>query len=86
MIGAIIIGPKWCGKTTTSERHAKGVLKLQDKYQNINECEFELTMDELIFAACRGGWPDSLNQKTREGKLFVVYSIWKTSAIQMHQQ
>lgn len=177
MIGAIlIIGPKWCGKTTTAERHAKSVLKLQDKDQyqtnmmwadiepsrllrgekprlidewqiapvlwdsvrtsvdetdgyglyiltgstvvnedgkrhtgtgrihrllmrtmslyesgesngqisimdlfdnpdmNINECESELTMDELIFAACRGGWPDSLNQKTREGKLFVAYS------------
>ena len=177
MIGAIlIIGPKWCGKTTTAERHAKSVLKLQNKdtYQtnmmwadiepsrllrgekprlidewqvapvlwdsvrtsvdetdgyglyiltgstvvdedsinhsgtgrihrllmrpmslyesgesngqisimelfdnpdmNINECESELTMDDLIFAACRGGWPDSLNQKTEEGKLFVAYS------------
>ena len=32
MIGAIlIIGPKWCGKTTTAEQHAKSVLKLQDK-------------------------------------------------------
>ena len=32
MIGAVlIIGPKWCGKTTTAERHAKSVLKLQDK-------------------------------------------------------
>ena len=177
MIGAIlIIGPKWCGKTTTAERHAKSVLKLQNKdtYQtnmmwadiepsrllrgekprlidewqvapvlwdsvrtsvddtegyglyiltgstvvneeeimhsgtgrihrllmrpmslyesgesngqisimelfdnpdlDINECESELTMDELIFASCRGGWPDSLHQKTREGKLFVAYS------------
>ncbi|MBP3225584.1 MAG: ATP-binding protein [Methanobrevibacter sp.] len=177
MIGAIlIIGPKWCGKTTTAERHAKSVLKLQDKDQyqtnmmwadiepsrllrgdkprlidewqiapvlwdsvrtsvdetdgyglyiltgstvvnedgkrhtgtgrihrlimrtmslyesgesngqisimdlfdnpemNINEYESELTMDELIFAACRGGWPESLNQKTREGKLFVAYA------------
>lgn len=177
MIGAVlIIGPKWCGKTTTAEKHAKSVLKLQDKdnyksnmmwadiepsrllkgekprlidewqvapvlwdsvrtsvddtdgyglyiltgstvvneeeimhsgtgrihrllmrpmslYEsgesngqisimelfdnpdlNINEYESELTMDELIFAACRGGWPDSLHQKTREGKLFVAYS------------
>lgn len=177
MIGAVlIIGPKWCGKTTTAERHAKSVLKLQDKdnyksnmmwadiepsrllkgekprlidewqvapvlwdsvrtsvddtegyglyiltgstvvneeeimhsgtgrihrllmrpmslYESgesngqisimelfdnpdldINECESELTMDELIFASCRGGWPDSLHQKTREGKLYVAYS------------
>ena len=27
MIGAILIeGPKWCGKTTTAEQHAKVVL------------------------------------------------------------
>lgn len=32
MIGAIlIVGPKWYGKTTTAEQHAKSVLKLQDK-------------------------------------------------------
>lgn len=30
-MGAILIeGPKWCGKTTTAERQAKSVLKLQD--------------------------------------------------------
>ena len=29
--GAVLIeGPKWCGKTTTAERHAASVLKLQD--------------------------------------------------------
>ena len=26
----LIAGPKWCGKTTTAEQHAKSVLKLQD--------------------------------------------------------
>ncbi|MBE6488742.1 MAG: hypothetical protein E7Z86_08510 [Methanosphaera stadtmanae] len=31
MIGAIlIVGPKWCGKTTTAEKHANSVIKLQD--------------------------------------------------------
>ena len=30
-IGAtLIIGHKWCGKTTTAERYAKSILKLQD--------------------------------------------------------
>lgn len=29
--GAVqITGPKWCGKTTTAERHAKSVIKMQD--------------------------------------------------------
>lgn len=31
LVGAVLIaGPKWCGKTTTAERHAKSVLKMQD--------------------------------------------------------
>lgn len=30
-VGAVLIaGPKWCGKTTTAEQHAKSVLKMQD--------------------------------------------------------
>ena len=30
-VGAVLVaGPKWCGKTTTAERQAKSVLKLQD--------------------------------------------------------
>ena len=41
---------------------------------NINDCESDLTMDGLIFAACRGGWLNLLNQKTSKGKLFVAYS------------
>ena len=175
MIGAVlIVGPKWCGKTTTGEQYAKSILKLQDPdnresylmwadikpskllegekpllidewqiapvlwdavrnsvdemseyglyiltgsvvvddskimhsgtgrihrllmkpmslYESgesngkislmelfdhpemdINGIESDLTMDGLIFAACRGGWPDSLNQKNREGKLMVA--------------
>ena len=32
MIGAIlIVGPKWCGKTTTAEQHAKSVLNYKTK-------------------------------------------------------
>ena len=164
IIGAVlIVGPKWCGKTTTAEQYAKSVLKLQDidkqeEYQmwldikpskllegekprlidewqmapilwdgvrnsvdklqkeglyiltgstvidkskimhsgtgrihrllmrpmslyesgesngkismeelfnnpdiNIDGIESDLTIDDLIFVACRGGWPDSLN-------------------------
>jgi predicted AAA+ superfamily ATPase len=175
MIGAIVIvGPKWCGKTTTAERHAKSVLKLQDpdrkksylelasvkpstllrgekprlidEWQmapilwdavrnsvdelsqdglyiltgstSINEDEImhsgtgrihkltmkpmslyeskesngkiaiidlfnspnldidgiksDLSIEDLIFASCRGGWPESLNKKSKEAQLFVV--------------
>ena len=30
MAAVLIVGPKWSGKTTTAEQHAKSVLKLQD--------------------------------------------------------
>ena len=176
MVGAILIqGPKWCGKTTTAEQHAKSVLKLQDpdklkshlelasikpsallkgetprlidewqiapvlwdavrtSVDNLNEeglyiltgstsvdetkimhsgtgrisrltmlpmslyeskesngkisildlfnsadmdidgINSELSIEDLIFACCRGGWPDSLNKKTNEAQLFVAY-------------
>lgn len=26
----LIVGPKWCGKTTTAEQQAKSVLRMQD--------------------------------------------------------
>lgn len=186
MIGAIlIVGPKWCGKTTTAEQHAKSVLKLQDKdnyktnmmwadiepyrllkgeksrlidewqvapvlwdsvrtsvdesegyglyiltgstvvdedsimhsgtgrihrmlmmpmslYEsgesngqisimdlfdnpdiNINNCESSLTINDLIFAAYLGGWPDSLNQKPESANFSLHIIIWKTFVTQM---
>lgn len=176
-IGAVlIVGPKWCGKTTTGEQHAKSVLKLQDidrqeEYQmwldirpskllegekprlidewqmapilwdgvrnsvdelqgeglyiltgstvvdeskimhsgtgrihrllmrpmslyesgesngkisieelfdnpdmDISGIESDLTIDDLIFAACRGGWPDSINKRNDEDKLLIAYN------------
>lgn len=177
MIGAVIIvGPKWCGKTTTTEQHAKSVLKLQDPDKSksylklaeikpslllegekprlidewqmapvlwdavrnsvddlnkeglyiltgstsVNEKEImhsgtgriarllmrpmslfeskesngkisivdlfnspdmdidgvksDLSIEDLVFATCRGGWPASLNKKTKKAQLFVVSS------------
>lgn len=177
MIGAVlIVGPKWCGKTTTAERHAKSVIKLQDPKRketykiwaefdpnrllegnkpklidewqmapilwdavrnsvdeiggeglyiltgstvvdeskimhsgtgrihrvlmrpmslyeslesngkislmelfdnpnlDINGITSDLTIDKLIFAACRGGWPESVVKKDKEAQLFVAKS------------
>lgn len=177
MIGAIlIVGPKWCGKTTTAEQHANSVLRLQDPDKNknylkiadikpskllegekprlidewqmapmlwdsvrnsvdqlhkqglyiltgstsvddskimhsgtgrihrllmlpmslyeseesngkicimdlfknpnmdINGIKSDLSIEDLIYASCRGGWPESLNLKSNKAQLFVVYS------------
>ena len=177
MIGAVlIVGPKWCGKTTTGEQHAKSILKLQDPdniesylmwadiqpsillegekprlidewqiapvlwdavrtsvdnisdyglyiltgstvvdeskimhtgtgrihrlkmrpmslYESrdsngkislmelfdnpeidINGIQSDLTINDLFFVACRGGWPNAITQKDDEGKLMVAYN------------
>lgn len=39
-------------------------------------CESSLTIDQLIFAACRGGWPSSLQKKSDKAKLLVARSYF----------
>lgn len=41
---------------------------------NINGMTSELTIPELIFAMCRGGWPESLNKKTEKQQLMIAKS------------
>ena len=40
-------------------------------------CESKLSIDELIFAACRGGWPSSLFKKSNKAKLMVAQSYFE---------
>ena len=42
----------------------------QDPGLDINGITSKLTLENLVFAACRGGWPSSLNKKTDKAKLF----------------
>ena len=46
---------------------SNGKISIEDLFNNpdmnIDGIESDLTMDDLIFAACRGGWPDSLKRK-----------------------
>lgn len=45
-----------------------------DKNYNIDGLKSSLTIENLIFAACRGGWPSSLTKKTESAKLLVAKS------------
>jgi uncharacterized protein len=45
-----------------------------DKNYNIDGLKSNLTIENLIFAACRGGWPSSLTKKTESAKLLVAKS------------
>lgn len=40
-------------------------------------CESELSIDHLIFAACRGGWPSSIFKKSDKAKLLVAQSYFE---------
>ena len=43
-----------------------------NKNYNIDGIRSTLTIEDLIFAACRGGWPSSLNKKSKEAQLFIA--------------
>ena len=40
-------------------------------------CRSALTMDDLIFAVCRGGWPRAVNNKTPRAKLEVSKDLFR---------
>lgn len=47
--------------------------KLFDGTENLtNGCVSDLSIEGLIFAACRGGWPGSLRKRTKEASLAVA--------------
>ena len=43
-----------------------------DKNLDIDGCMSELKIEQLIFAACRGGWPASLDDMSYEAKLLIA--------------
>lgn len=57
-------------------KESNGSISISELFSNtnidINTVESTLSLDELIFAACRGGWPSSLNKKTDYYKLLVA--------------
>lgn len=60
---------------------SNGKVSLSELFKNSeildDGCMSDLTIDELIFAACRGGWPSSLNKKSDNAKLLVARSYFE---------
>ena len=61
-------------------QESNGSVSLSELFSNPNAldagCESKLSIDELIFAACRGGWPSSLKKKSAKAKLLVARSYF----------
>lgn len=59
---------------------SNGEVSLAELFNNpnvLNEgCESNLSIDNLIFAACRGGWPSSIGKKSDRAKLMVAQSYF----------
>lgn len=57
-------------------RESNGKISLKDLFDNsnldIDGIMSEMTIENLIFAACRGGWPSSLRKKSDAAKLIVA--------------
>lgn len=59
-------------------RESNGTISLtklfNDENYMIDGSKSDLTIEDLIFATCRGGWPSSLSKKTDAAKLLVAKS------------
>lgn len=57
-------------------KESNGKISLINLFNNpnldINGIKSDLSFKDLIFAACRGGWPSTLNIKSKKGQLFIV--------------
>lgn len=60
---------------------SNGKVSLIDLFHNPSVldsgCESNLSIDQLIFAACRGGWPSSILKKSDKAKLLVAQSYFE---------
>lgn len=43
----------------------------------VDDCVSDLSINDLIFAACRGGWPSSVKKKSDRAKLMVAQSYFE---------
>ena len=59
-------------------KESNGTVSLEklfnEKDYDIDGAKSSLSVEQLIFSACRGGWPASLNKKTDKAALFVASS------------
>ncbi|MDR3294076.1 MAG: AAA family ATPase, partial [Clostridiales bacterium] len=62
----------------SESKESNGTISLQklfsDKDYDIDGAKSDLSVERLIFVACRGGWPASLKKSTDKATLFVASS------------
>lgn len=53
------------------------LIELFDHPEKFDGCHSELTLNNLIFAICRGGWPRAINNKTDRAKLEIAKDMFR---------
>ena len=53
------------------------LMKLFDDPSSFNGCKSDTTLDEIIFALCRGGWPRYLYAKSEKGQLLIAKELFE---------
>jgi predicted AAA+ superfamily ATPase len=65
-----------CPMTLWESAESSGTISLSEMFKNpdnaIDGATSKLSIEELLFAACRGGWPSALNAKGDDAKLFIA--------------
>lgn len=59
---------------------SNGTISLSELFSNTDEdisSVSDLSIDHLIFSACRGGWPSTLNKKNDSAKLLIARSYFE---------
>lgn len=59
---------------------SNGKISLMDLFNDpskFNGCKTNTTLDDLIYALCRGGWPRYLYAKTKNGELLVAKELYE---------
>ena len=54
---------------------SNGLISLRELFEHkidVNGIPAKLDVNEIIFAACRGGWPSAINLKSHDAQLFVA--------------
>lgn len=62
-------------------KESNGSVSLRDLFDGKNNlengCQADLSLDDLIFAACRGGWPASLSLEDKEAQLLLAQDYFE---------
>lgn len=63
-------------------QESNGKISLQELFNNpaldIDGIQSDLSIEQLVFAVCRGGWPASLSRKTEKAQLLIAKNYFNT--------